>query len=85
MATARRMRRKTDDAAPKAAKGAMRARVSAGNEVVRAFTGTVRSELRRKQAASLPYSTLNDRGELVFVHPDGTVRAGRSSDSPAVF
>ncbi|HTW73167.1 MAG TPA: hypothetical protein VME47_25040 [Acetobacteraceae bacterium] len=85
MATARRMRHKIEDAAPNVAKGGLRPRTSAGNEVVRGFAGTVRRELRRKQAAGLPISTLNDRGELVFIHPDGTVRTGRSSDSPAAF
>ncbi|HUN41436.1 MAG TPA: hypothetical protein VMU81_14185 [Acetobacteraceae bacterium] len=85
MATARRMRRNTEDAAPKVTKGKLGPHASAGNQVVRAFAGTVLRELHRKQAAGLPYSTLNDRGEIVFVHPDGTVRTGRSSDSPAAF
>ena len=41
----------------------------------------VGNELRAKHAAGRPYSTLNARGEVVFVHPDGTVRVGRSADS----
>ena len=62
----------------------LRNHASAGSEVVRAFAAGVDRELRAKHAAGQPYSTLNARGEVVFVHPDGTVRTGRAGDSPAV-
>lgn len=84
MATVRRTRRKTEEVAASATIARLRGRASAGNDVVRAFAGAVDRELRAKHAAGLPYSTLNDRGEVVFVHPDGTVRTGRAGDSPAV-
>jgi hypothetical protein len=77
------MRRKTDDAAPSLTTPRSRPRASAGTSVVRAFAGAVEHELRAKRAAGLPYSTVNERGEVVFVHSDGSVRTGRSSDSPA--
>ena len=84
MATARRMRHKADDVAPSLTTPRPRLRASAGSSVVRAFAGAVEHELRAKRAAGLPYSILNERGEVVFVHPDGTVRIGRSGGSPAV-
>ncbi len=84
MATVRRTRRKTGKVATNATVVRLRNRASAGNDVVRSFAGAVAQELRAKHAAGLPYSTLNARGEVVFVHPDGTVRIGRAGDSPAV-
>jgi len=84
MATVRRTRRKTEKAATGATVVRLRDRASAGKDVVRSFAGVVDRELRAKHAAGVPYSTLNARGEVVFVHPDGTVRTGRTSDSPAV-
>jgi hypothetical protein len=84
MATVRPTRRKADNPAASATVVRLRNRMSAGNDVVRGFAGAVARELRTKHAAGLPWSTLNDRGEVVFVHPDGTIRTGRSGDSPAV-
>jgi len=84
MATVRRTRRKTDKVAASATVVRLRNRASAGEAVVRSLAGAVDRELRAKHAAGLPYSTLNARGEVVFVHPDGTVRTGRAGDSPAV-
>lgn len=84
MATARRIRRKPDKTAPATTATRLRGRASTGSDVVRVFSGAVERELRAKHTAGRPYSTLNDRGEVVFVHPDGTVRTGRSGESPAV-
>ena len=84
MATARRVRRETDKVATTATVSPLRGRASAGTGVVRALAGAVDRELHAKHAAGLPYSTLNDRGEVVFVHPDGVVRTGRAGDSPLV-
>jgi hypothetical protein len=84
MATVRRTRRKTDKVPSSATVVRMRGRGSAGKDVVRSFAGAVAQELRARHAAGLPYSTLNDRGEVVFVHPDGTIRSGRTGDAPAI-
>jgi hypothetical protein len=84
LATVRRTRRKADKPVISATVTRLRGRASAGADVVRAFAGSVAQELRAKHVAGLPYSTLNDRGEVVFVHPDGTIRTGRAGDSPAV-
>jgi hypothetical protein len=84
MATVRRTRRKAQKVAPSATLVRLRNHASAGSEVVRSFAAGVDRELRAKHAAGRPYSTLNARGEVVFVHPDGTVRTGRAGDSPAV-
>jgi hypothetical protein len=54
---------------------------NSGEAIVRSFATAVAAELHAKHAAGHPYSTLNTRGEVVFVHPDGTVRVGRSADS----
>ncbi len=83
MATVRRTRRKTEKAVTSATVVRLRGGASAGKDVVRSLAGAVDRELRAKHAAGLPYSTLNARGEVVFVHPDGTVRTGRAGDSPA--
>jgi hypothetical protein len=84
MATVRRTRRKTEKAATGATVVRLRGRATAGTAVVRSFAKAIDQELRAKHAAGRPYSTLNAEGEVVFVHPDGTVRTGRTSDSPAV-
>jgi hypothetical protein len=84
MATVRRTRRKADQVTPNATASRVRQRTSAAQAAVQAFANGVAQDLRAKHAAGLPYSTLNARGEVVFVHPDGTVRTGRSADSPAV-
>lgn len=84
MATVRRTRRKTEKVATNPTVVRLRGRAPAENDVVRSFAGAVDRELCAKHAAGLPYSTLNARGEVVFVHPDGTVRTSRAGDSPAV-
>jgi len=84
MATIRRTRRKIDQVSSSAPVAARRVRAPEGKEVVQAFGSAVDRELRAKHTAGLPYSTLNDRGDVVFVHPDGTIRTGRAGDSPAV-
>jgi hypothetical protein len=84
MATVRRTRRKTEKAATSATIVRLRGRASAGKDVVQSLAGAVHRELRAKHAAGVPYSTLNAQGEVVFVHPDGTIRTGRTGDSPAV-
>ena len=84
MATVRRTRRKTEKVVTSASVVRLRGRTSAGKDVVRSFGDGVAQELRAKHAAGRPYSTLNAQGEVVFVHPDGTVRTGRAGDSPAV-
>lgn len=84
MATVRQTRRKTAKTATGASVVRLRGRASAGTDVVRSFAKAINQELRAKQAAGLPYSTLNAQGEVVFVHPDGTIRTGRAGDSPAV-
>jgi hypothetical protein len=84
MATVRRTRRKAQKAAPSATVLRLRNHASAGSDVVQSLAGAVERELRAKQAAGRPYSTMDARGEVVFVHPDGTIRTGRSGDSPAV-
>lgn len=84
MATVRRTPRKSAKVAATATAVRPRDHASAGYDVVRSFANTVDRELRAKHAAGMPYSTLNARGEVVFVHPDGTIRTGRAGDSPAV-
>jgi hypothetical protein len=54
---------------------------NSGEDIVRSFATAVATELRAKHAAGHPYSTLNTCGDVVFVHPDGTVRVGPSADS----
>jgi hypothetical protein len=85
MATVRRTRRKTEKLPSSATVVRLRGRAAVGKDVMRSFAGAVDQELRAKHAAGRPYSTLNARGEVVFVHPDGTIRTGRAADSPAVF
>ena len=85
MATVRRTRRKTEKVASSATVVRLRGRTAAGKDVVHSFAGAVAQELRAKHTAGLPYSTLNDRGEVVFVHPDGTIRTGRAGDLPGGF
>jgi hypothetical protein len=84
MASVRRIRRKTDNVAASATVVRLPGQSAAAKDVVRSFASAVGREFDAKRVAGLPYSTLNVRGEVVFVHPDGTVRTGRASDSPAV-
>jgi hypothetical protein len=85
MATVRRTRRKTEKVLTSASVVRLRGRrASAGKDAVRSFAAGVAQELGAKHAAGRPYSTLNAQGDVVFVHPDGTVRTGRAADSPAV-
>jgi hypothetical protein len=81
MATARRIRTKADAEAPKPAR---RPNTAAAPKAMRTFSGAVTRLVRERHAAGKPYSTLNDRGEVVFVHPDGSIRSGRAADSPVV-
>jgi hypothetical protein len=83
MATIRHTRTKAKQDGASASASRPRNRASAGKDVVCAFGIAIDQMLHVKHAAGLPYSTLNARGEVVFVHPDGTVRTGRDSDSPA--
>jgi hypothetical protein len=50
-------------------------------DIMRSFTTAVAAELHAKHTAGHPYSTLNTHGDVVFIHPDGTVRFGSSADS----
>lgn len=87
--TRRKLREPTDHPAPAAparspkvvALASKRRRLTEAEAVVRSFAAAVSAELRAKHAAGRPYSTMNAAGEVVFVHPDGSVRVGRSADS----
>lgn len=84
MATVRRTRRKADKGTASVTAVRLPNRASPGNDTLRRFAGAIDQALRAKHAAGLPYSTLTAQGDVVFVHPDGTVRTGRAADSPAV-
>lgn len=52
-----------------------------GEAIAHDFAAAVTAERQRTHAAGLPFSKRAADGRIVFVHPDGSVRAGRDPNS----